>query len=101
MRQTLAIELPLSTVIMLRSIADNDKIIESLLHAAHFRFASFAAVVLFDRVYQPDLDVEHLDVALEYVGPSSRYFGSIFTQGRWADIYSCALILSGSCENDE
>lgn len=46
-------------------------------------------------------NVKHLDVALEYAGPSARYFGSIFTQGRWADIYSCALILAGSCENDE
>ena len=46
-------------------------------------------------------NVKHLDLALEYAGPSSRYFGSIFTQGRWADIFSCALVLSGSCENDE
>jgi phospholipid/cholesterol/gamma-HCH transport system substrate-binding protein len=42
-------------------------------------------------------NVEHLDVALRFSGPSSRYFGSIFTQGRWADIFSCALVLSGSC----
>jgi hypothetical protein len=46
-------------------------------------------------------NVEHLDIALEYAGPSSRYFGSIFQQGRWGDIYTCALILSGTCENDE
>ena len=46
-------------------------------------------------------NVQHIDQALEYVGPSSRYFGSIFTQGPWGDIYSCALILSASCENDE
>ena len=45
-----------------------------------------------------DRNVEHLDVALEYAGPSSRYFASIFTQGRWGDIYSCGLILSTSCE---
>lgn len=44
-------------------------------------------------------NVQHLDQALEYAGPSSRYFGSIFTQGRWGDIFSCALILSGSCES--
>jgi phospholipid/cholesterol/gamma-HCH transport system substrate-binding protein len=48
-----------------------------------------------------DRNVDHLDVALEYAGDSSRYFGSIFTQGRWGDIYSCALVLSASCENDE
>ncbi len=46
-------------------------------------------------------NVEHLDQALEYIGPSVRYFGSIFTQGRWGDIYTCALIFSGTCENDE
>lgn len=46
-------------------------------------------------------NVEHLDVAFQYAGPSSRYFASIFTQGRWGDIYSCALVLSQSCENDE
>ena len=43
-------------------------------------------------------NVEHLDIALEYAGPSSRYFGSIVQQGRWADIYSCGLILSQTCE---
>ena len=46
-------------------------------------------------------NVEHLDVAFQYAGPSSRYFASIWTQGRWGDIYSCALVLSQSCENDE
>jgi phospholipid/cholesterol/gamma-HCH transport system substrate-binding protein len=45
-------------------------------------------------------NVEHLDVALRFSGPSSRYFGSIFTQGRWADIFSCALVLEGGCEED-
>jgi phospholipid/cholesterol/gamma-HCH transport system substrate-binding protein len=44
-------------------------------------------------------NVKHVDMALEYAGPSSRYFGSIWTQGRWGDIYSCALIFSGSCEH--
>lgn len=48
-----------------------------------------------------EANVQHLDMAFEYAGPSARYFGSIFTQGRWGDIYSCALVLSGSCENDE
>jgi phospholipid/cholesterol/gamma-HCH transport system substrate-binding protein len=45
-------------------------------------------------------NVEHLDVALRFAGPSSRYFGSLFTQGRWSDIFSCALVLSDSCEQD-
>ena len=44
-----------------------------------------------------DRNVEHLDVAFEYSGPSSRYFGSIFQQGRWGDIFSCGLIISPSC----
>lgn len=46
-------------------------------------------------------NVRHLDMALNYAGPSSRYFGSIFTQGRWGDIYSCALVLVATCEQDE
>jgi phospholipid/cholesterol/gamma-HCH transport system substrate-binding protein len=45
-------------------------------------------------------NVEHLDVALRFSGPSSRYFASLFTQGRWSDIFTCALVLSGSCEDD-
>jgi phospholipid/cholesterol/gamma-HCH transport system substrate-binding protein len=44
-------------------------------------------------------NVKHVDMAMEYAGPSSRYFGSIWTQGRWGDIYSCALIFAGSCEH--
>jgi hypothetical protein len=56
---------------------------------------------LHDALVVLDRNVEHLDVALKYAGDSSRYFGSIFTQGRWGDIYSCALVLSQSCENDE
>ena len=44
-------------------------------------------------------NVKDVDMALEYAGPSSRYFGSIFTQGRWGDIYSCAVVTQGSCEN--
>jgi phospholipid/cholesterol/gamma-HCH transport system substrate-binding protein len=43
-------------------------------------------------------NVEHLDVALKYAGASSRYFAKIFTQGHWGDIFSCALILSATCQ---
>lgn len=56
---------------------------------------------LHDALVVLDKNVEHINVALEYSGPSSRYFGSIFTQGRWGDILNCATIFSGSCENDE
>lgn len=45
-----------------------------------------------------DKNVKHIDMALEYAGPSSRYFGGIWQQGRWGDIYSCAVLLAGSCE---
>ncbi|MDQ3957712.1 MAG: MCE family protein [Actinomycetota bacterium] len=48
-----------------------------------------------------DRNIEHIDIALEYAGPSSRYFGNITRQGRWADIFSCALVLSDGCESDE
>jgi phospholipid/cholesterol/gamma-HCH transport system substrate-binding protein len=44
-------------------------------------------------------NVKDVDMALEYAGPSSRYLASIFQQGRWGDIYSCAIITQGSCEN--
>ena len=56
---------------------------------------------LHDALVVLDKNVEHINIALEYAGPSSRYFGSIFTQGRWGDILNCATIFSGSCENDE
>ena len=56
---------------------------------------------LHDALVVLEKNVEHLNLALEYAGPSSRYFGSIFTQGRWGDILNCATIFSGSCENDE
>lgn len=70
-------------------IRDNRSNLDSILGDLH------RALVVLDR------NVKHLDQALEYAGPSSRYFGSIFTQGRWGDIYSCALVLSATCENDE
>ena len=82
-----------ATNIMARDVAalvrDNRANIDSILSDLH------RALVVLDK------NVRHLDQALEYVGPSSRYFGSIFTQGPWGDIYSCALVLAASCENDE
>ncbi|HWL66287.1 MAG TPA: MCE family protein [Actinomycetota bacterium] len=44
-------------------------------------------------------NIQHVDMALEYAGPSSRYFGSIWMQGRWGDIYGCAIVLSETCES--
>jgi phospholipid/cholesterol/gamma-HCH transport system substrate-binding protein len=46
-------------------------------------------------------NVKHLDVAFAYAGSSSRYFAKVFSQGRWGDIYECAIILTESCEQDE
>jgi phospholipid/cholesterol/gamma-HCH transport system substrate-binding protein len=81
------------TNIMARDVTsllrENEGNIDSILTDLH------RALVVLER------NVEHLDQALEYAGPSSRYFGSIFTQGRWGDIYSCAIIGTGSCEFDE
>lgn len=82
-----------ATNVMARDVAalvrDNRANLDSILADLH------RALVVLAR------NVQHLDQALEYAGPSVRYFASIFTQGRWGDIYSCALILSASCENDE
>ncbi|MDQ3963794.1 MAG: MCE family protein [Actinomycetota bacterium] len=47
-----------------------------------------------------DRNVEHLDVAFEYAGASSRYFGGIFQQGRWGDVAPCSIFAS-SCAGDE
>lgn len=38
-----------------------------------------------------DRNVKHLDVAFEYAGASSRYFGSTIQQGRWVDIAPCTI----------
>ena len=82
-----------ATNVMARDVAslvrDNRANVDSILRNLHR-----ALVVLAQ-------NVEHLDQALEYAGPSLRYFGSIFTQGRWGDIYTCALVFADSCENDE
>lgn len=43
-------------------------------------------------------NVDDIDVALAYAGASSKYFAKIFTNGRWGDIFSCALVLSATCE---
>lgn len=82
-----------ATNVMARDVAalvrDNRGNIDSILRDLHR-----ALIVL-------EQNVQHLDQAFEYAGPSSRYFGSIFMQGRWGDIYSCALIFTETCENDE
>jgi phospholipid/cholesterol/gamma-HCH transport system substrate-binding protein len=56
---------------------------------------------LHDALVVLERNVEHLDMAFEYAGPSSRYFGSIWTQGRWGDIFGCAIVVASTCESDE
>lgn len=46
-------------------------------------------------------NVRHLDMAFAWAGASSRYFARVFWQGRWGDIYDCAIILVETCEQDE
>ena len=99
---------------VLGSLAQKRQEVQSLLAATNIMARDVAALVRDNRANIDSIltdlhralvvlakNVEHLDQALEYSGPSVRYFASIFTQGRWGDIYSCALVLSGSCENDE
>lgn len=69
-------------------LKDNRQNVDEILQKLH------NALVVLDR------NVEHLDVALEYAGASSRYFGSVFSQGRWGDIFSCGLIVSTSCAGE-
>lgn len=69
-------------------LKDNRQNVDEILQKLH------NALVVLDR------NVEHLDVALEYAGPSARYFGSVFSQGRWGDIFSCGLIVSTSCSGE-
>ena len=99
---------------VLGSLAAKREEVQSLLAATNVMARDVAALVRDNRANVDSIltdlhralvvlgqNVQHLDQALEYAGASSRYFGSILTQGRWADIYSCALVLGASCENDE
>jgi phospholipid/cholesterol/gamma-HCH transport system substrate-binding protein len=66
-------------------LRDNRQNVDSILTDLH------GALVVLER------NVKHLDMAFEFAGPSTRYFGSVFTQGRWGDIFPCALIFSSEC----
>jgi phospholipid/cholesterol/gamma-HCH transport system substrate-binding protein len=96
---------------VLASLAGKREELQSLLEATKHMAGEVTAVV---RENRGDLDsvlnrlhralivlernVDDIDMAMRFAGPSSRYFGSVFTQGRWGDIYSCALIFTGMCE---
>jgi phospholipid/cholesterol/gamma-HCH transport system substrate-binding protein len=99
---------------VLGSLAEKREEVQSLLAATNIMARDVTALVRDNRANLDsilgdlhralvvlDKNVQHLDQALEYAGPSSRYFASIFTQGPWGDIYSCAIILAETCENDE
>ncbi|MEA2452056.1 MAG: phospholipid/cholesterol/gamma-HCH transport system substrate-binding protein [Actinomycetota bacterium] len=95
---------------VLSSLAQKREEIQSLLEAAKLMSGQLAGVLkdnrenvdaILSKLHKAlvvlDRNVEHLDVALEYVGPSSRYFGEVFSQGRWGDIFNCAPILTAGC----
>lgn len=63
--------------------------IDSILERLH------KALVVVDR------NLEHVDAAFQYAGPSARYFARVEQQGRWVDIFTCALVLTTQCEQDE
>jgi phospholipid/cholesterol/gamma-HCH transport system substrate-binding protein len=99
---------------VLGSLAEKREEVQSLLAATNIMARDVTALVRDNRANLDSIlgdlhralvvlsqNVQHLDQALEYAGPSSRYFGSVFTQGPWGDIYTCAIILSETCENDE
>ena len=96
---------------VLGSLASKREEIQSLLETTKLMAADFTDLLrdnrgnidlilkrLHNALVVLDNNIEDLDVALEYAGPSSRYFGSIWQQGRWADIINCALIASDLCE---
>ena len=106
-------ELIASSDVVLGSLARKRESVQSLLESTKIMSAELTRLLRDNRDNVDDIltglhralvvlerNVEHLDVALEYSGPASRYFGSIVQQGRWADIYSCGLILSQGCESD-
>ena len=99
---------------VLGSLAEKREEVQSLLAATNIMARDVTALVRDNRANLDSIlgdlhralvvlsqNVQHLDQALEYAGPSSRYFASVFTQGPWGDIYTCAIILSETCENDE
>lgn len=103
-----------SSNIVLETLVEQRDEITSLLDSTQFMTDQLTALL---RQNRPELDAiltrldralgvlarnaQHLDVALEYAGPSARYFGKVFQQGRWGDVYDCAVITTDSCNSDE
>ena len=100
--------------VVLESLAGQQQEIRSLLDSAQFMSKELRTLLRnnrgnIDRVLDR-LDralgvlaknVNHLDVAFEYSGPSSRYFANVFRHGPWGDIYDCVIIFPETCEQDE
>ena len=100
--------------VVLETVVDQQEEIDSLLESTQFMSDQLVRVLRTNRgnvdVVLRRLDralsvlarnVKHLDMAFEYAGPSSRYFGKVFSQGRWGDIYDCVIVLVETCEQDE
>ena len=100
--------------IVLDTLVDQRDEIQSLLQSAQFTSKQLTDLLRANRGNVSTLlsrlnsvlnvlarNIDDLDMAFEYAGPSSRYFGKVFSQGRWGDIYECAIILTESCEQDE
>jgi len=99
---------------VLGSVAQKREDLQSLLESTRFTAGELTSLLrdnrqnidgILDKLHNAlvvlERNVEHLDMAFEYAGPSTRYFAAIFQQGRWGDIYTCALVLTHGCENDE
>lgn len=97
---------------VLGSLAAKREEVQSLLEATKLMSGQLAGILrnnrqnvdgILDKLHRAlvvlDRNVAHLDMAFEYSGPSSKYFGRIVQQGRWADIYSCGLYFSQTCES--
>ncbi len=96
---------------VLASLAGQREELQSLLETTKFMAAELEDLVvdnrenldgIFTKLHNAlvvlERNVEHVDVALKYAGDSSRYFGSIFQQGRWGDIFPCSIMVTSACE---
>lgn len=99
-----------SSNVVLETLVEQQDEIRSLLDSTQFMTEQLTSVL---RTNRPELDkvlagldraigvlarnAAHLDVAFEYSGPSTRYFGKVFNRGRWGDVFDCAIIYTESC----
>lgn len=103
-------DLIVSSDAVLSSLAQKREEIQSMLEGAKLMSGELAGILrdnranvdgILSKLHKAlvvlDRNIEHLDVALEYAGPSSRYFGEVFSQGRWGDIFNCAPIITATC----